>query len=96
VPENFPDNIVPLLKVSEINMAEGDTSGCFVQFFSDATYEEAIKFYRDKLSDKTDFTEDDETEGEVWMTCKAPGWEIDVRIMDDSDNCYLEINCYVE
>lgn len=96
LPENYPENIVPLLKLREINMAEGDSTGCYIQYFSDATYKEAIEFYRDKLSDKTDYTENDETPGEVWIRCKALEWDIDVRIMENDDNSYMEINCYLD
>lgn len=92
LPENFPDNIVPVYKMQEIYSAEGDSEGCWVQFDSRATYKGAVDFYRTTLNDKTDFNENNETEGEVWFSCLAPGWSIDVRIMDNDGRAYVEIN----
>ena len=95
LPGNFPDNIVSAYKMQEIYNAEGDTEGCYVQFSSRATYKGAVEFYRTELNDKTNFYESDENEGEVYFSCLAPGWSIDVRIMDDGGRAYVEINCYV-
>jgi uncharacterized alkaline shock family protein YloU len=96
LPENFPDNIVPANKMTEIYMAEGDSQGCYVQFDTSASYEKTVDFYRNQLNDKTDFYESNDVEGEVSFYCLAPGWEINVRIMDSDGHGYVEINCYAQ
>ena len=96
LPENFPDNIVPIYKMKELYMAEGDSEGCYVQYFSEASYKSIVDFYRTQLNDKTDFNESNDTEGEVWFYCSALGWEINVRIMDIDGYGYAEIDCYVQ
>lgn len=96
LPGNYPDNYVPVYKISEIYTSEGDSKGCDLQYDSSASYKDTVDFYRSKLNGKTDFGETNDVEGEVSFYCLVPGWEIYVRIMDNSGNGYVEINCYVQ
>jgi hypothetical protein len=95
LPENFPDHIVPVYKVREILMTQGDTEGCYIQFDSEASFDEAVEFYRAQLSDLTDFSESGD-DYEAWFYCLAPGWSIRVLVVDYDGYAYIEIECYVE
>ncbi len=99
LPGNFPDELVPIYKLQEIFYADGYSDGesdsCYVQFYSTASYRESVDFYRKELSGRAGFKEYDDTGTEISFRFNAPGWTVDIRIMDNEGrNSYLEINCY--
>jgi tetratricopeptide (TPR) repeat protein len=96
LPGNYPDELLPVFKVKEVFDASGDDEGSYVQYFSSGSYSEAVDFFRNAMEDKTDFYEESEIEGEIYFSCRVPGWYLSVRIMENDGLAYIEAYCNIE
>ena len=78
LPENYPDQVVPIYQLKEILNSEGNSWGFAFEYTTTASYDDAAAYYRGLLQDEKDFEEEvlsDET-----FHCKTSDWDININI----------------
>jgi hypothetical protein len=78
LPENYPDQVVPIYKLKKIMNSAGNSWGFAFEYISTASYEDASAYYRELLRNKEDF-EEEELSDETFH-CKTSDWDINVNI----------------
>ena len=78
LPENYPDQVVPIYQLKEILNSEGNSWGFGFEYVTSASYDDAAAYYRELLQDEEDF-EEEELSDETFH-CRTSDWDININI----------------